>query len=104
MAILKDSAGTATQHIYGVISEDGNIISGEGFKCHKLRYGLYLIEFDQPFVDTPAAICTIYGGEWQTFNLSVAVVDVTQWHFVCTTSSPDRPEDCGFTFIAFGNI
>ena len=103
MAIIKCDPGVY-QHIYGSIGPDGNTFSGEGFSCRKIRYGLYLVEFDTAFVDTPAVVCTINGNEWQTFNLSVANLDITPFHFVCSTSSPDRPEDCAFTFIAFGQV
>ncbi|MDJ0620197.1 MAG: hypothetical protein QNJ63_26240 [Calothrix sp. MO_192.B10] len=105
MAILQNAAGgNPVQHIYGGITPDGSTMFGEGFRSHKLRYGLYLIEFDKPFAKNPAAVCTIYGNEWETFNKSIAIPEVSPWHLVCTTSSPDRPVDSGFTFIAFGDL
>lgn len=92
------------QQVYGVIDPDGHQISGQGFQCHKIRFGLYVVEFERPFAQEPATVCTILGNEWQTFNLSIAILEVTPWHFVCTTSSPDRPENCGFTFIVSGQV
>ena len=104
MAIFKDSAGKATQHIYGVISQDGRILSGEGFRTHRIWSGTYIIEFDQPFAGPPAVSSTIYGNEWQTFDKSIAIVELDSRYFVPVTSSMDRPEDCAFTFIAFGHL
>jgi hypothetical protein len=92
------------QQVYGVIGPDGQTISGQGFQLRKIRFGLYLVEFERPFAQEPATVCTILGNEWQTFNLSIAILEVTPDYFVCGTSSPDRPEDCGFTFIASGNV
>ncbi len=104
MAIIQDSAGKTVQHVYGGVHPDGKQWFGEGFNVRKIWEGTYLIEFQQPFAPPPAVICTIYGNEWETFNKSVAIVDSSSYHFVCVTSSPDRPVDCGFTFIAFGDI
>ena len=104
MAIFKDSAGKATQHVYGVISPDGRVLSGEGFSTRRIWSGTYIIEFDQPFAGEPAVISTIYGNEWQTFDKSIAIVELGSQYFVPVTSSMDRPEDCAFTFIASGNI
>ena len=92
------------QQIYGVISPDGKIISGQGFRSHKIWSGTYIIEFDRPFANSPAPVCTIYGNEWKTFDKSVAIVEFDSRYFVYVTSSPDRPEDCGLTFIACGDV
>lgn len=104
MAIFKDSAGKETQHVYGIINSDGKILSGEGFTCQRIWSGTYIIEFHRTFAGTPAAVCTIYGNEWQTFDKSLAIVEIDSRYFVPVTSSMDRPEDCAFTFIAFGHI
>jgi hypothetical protein len=103
MAILKSEHGEH-QHIYGCVGENGDIYFGEGFKSHKIKEGTYIIEFERPFGKTPAPTCTIYGYEWRTFNLSVALVEVTEKCFICVTSSPDRPVDSAFTFVAFGDV
>lgn len=103
MAILQGERGEY-QHLYGAVSPDGQIKFGEGFKSQRLRLGLYAIEFERHFAETPAIVCTISGGEWQTFNKSIAILEVTPNYAICTTSSPDRPEDCGFTLIAFGKL
>ncbi|CCQ51960.1 hypothetical protein CWATWH8502_17 [Crocosphaera watsonii WH 8502] len=79
-------------------------MSGEGFSTRRIWSGTYIIEFDQPFAGEPAVISTIYGNEWQTFDKSIAIVELGSQYFVPVTSSMDRPEDCAFTFIAFGNI
>ena len=104
MAIIESAVGGKHQHIYGCVERDGSLVSGEGFRCHKIQEGTYMVEFEQPFAKPPAPICTVFGPPWLTFNLSAAIVDVDPYRFVCITSSPDRPMDAGFTFIAFGDI
>ena len=103
MAILQSERGEH-QHIYGAVGPNGQIKFGEGFKAQELRFGLYAIEFERPFSQTPAIVCTISGGEWQTFNKSIAILEVTTNYAICSTSSPGRPESCGFTLIAFGDL
>ncbi|MEO1432843.1 MAG: hypothetical protein AAFS12_00945 [Cyanobacteria bacterium J06632_19] len=103
MAIIKCDSGVY-QHIYGGIGEDGNTFSGEGFKSQRLTEGLYVVEFDTPFANMPAVVCTINGEEWKTFNLSVANLDFTPHYFVCGTSSPNNRVSSAFTFIAFGQV
>lgn len=103
MAIIEGVHGQH-QHIHGAIERGGDKYFGEGFSSRKLKEGTYLIEFEQPFKEIPAPVCTIFGYEWHTFNKSVAVVDVSPSHCICVTSTPDRPEDCGFTFLAFGDV
>ncbi|NEP59520.1 MAG: hypothetical protein F6K31_21335 [Symploca sp. SIO2G7] len=104
MVIIQDSSGNRIQHVYGGINPDGSKWCGEGFRHHKLRQGLYLIEFERPFAGMPTPICTIFGPEWETFDKSISIVDIAPFQFVCATSSMDRPIDCGFTFIVFGQI
>jgi hypothetical protein len=93
----------ATRQIYGTIAPDGNVMSGAGIQCRKIKEGTYIVEFEQPFGREPAPVCTVYGHEWMTFNLSVAIVEVTPQYFICVTSSPDRPTDCAFQFIVVGD-
>ncbi|NES23236.1 MAG: hypothetical protein F6K41_31030 [Symploca sp. SIO3E6] len=102
MAIIKDSSGNKIQHIYGGINPDGNHWSGEGFRFQRIRQGLYLIEFERPFAESPTPICTIFGLESETLDKSISIVDIEPLQFVCATSSMDQPVDCGFTFIVFG--
>lgn len=104
MAVFKDSTEKPIQHIYGLISADGQILSGEGFKARRIWVGTYLVEYEHPFSNTPAAVCTINGSEWQTFDKSVAVVESGQSHFIYVTSSPDSPEDCAISFITLGQL
>ncbi len=92
------------QQTYGVISPDGKQLSGQGFQSRRIWSGTYLIEFDRPFADMPAVVCTIYGNEWQTFDKSVAIVECDSRYFVYVTSTMDRPEDCAITFIASGKV
>ncbi len=92
------------QQIYGAVNPDGSKMLGQGFRSQKIWQGTYIIQFDKPFANPPAPVCTIYGNEWQTFDKSIAIVEVGAFHFVCVTSSPDRPEDCSFTFITFGDV
>lgn len=103
MAILKSDRGEH-QHIYGAVDPNGTQWFGEGFQSRKIKEGTYIVEFEQPFGSNPAPVCTISGPEWITFDKSVAIVDVSQEHFICVTSSPVRPVDCGFTFIVFGDL
>ena len=103
MAMIHSERGMH-QHIYGAVGPDGRIKFGEGFKSQRLRVGLYAIEFEQPFKEAPSVVCTIFGDEWGTFNKSLAVLEVTPNYAILTTSAPDRPEDCGFTLIAFGDV
>ena len=103
MAIIRGEHGEH-QHIYGAVSRDGEKYFGEGFASRKIKEGTYLIEFERPFAKLPAIVCTIFGYEWHTFNKSVAILDISQQHAIVCTSTPDRPEDCGFTLIAFGDV
>ena len=104
MAIIKDSFGKEIQYIYGGLNPDGSKWCGEGFHSSKSWGGTYTIAFNRRFLREPALMCTIYGDEQQTFNMSISVVEVFPFHFVCITSSPDIPRDCGFTFIASGEV
>ncbi|MGD1699903.1 hypothetical protein [Dapis sp. BLCC M229] len=103
MAIFKDDHEHGHQHIYGGVGPDGSKWFGEGFESQKIKEGTYIIKFECPFDGIPAPVCTITGNEWKTFNMSVAIVEVNPEYFICITSSPDRPIDCAFTFIAFGD-
>ncbi|NEO92889.1 MAG: hypothetical protein F6K56_22715 [Moorea sp. SIO3G5] len=91
-------------HIFGVVGANGSIVSGKGFKVDKKRNGIYIITFDQPFAEYPGVTCTIYGHSWLSFQMSISVVDIKPNYFVCQTSTPDRPEDSGFSFIAVGEV
>lgn len=103
MAIVKSDRGEH-QHIYGAVDQQGRLMWGEGVNIRKIRFGLYLVEFERPFAGNPAAVCTIFGPEWETFNLSVAILEISPHYFVCGTSSPEQPVDSAFTFIAFGDL
>ena len=103
MAIVKSAEGRDHQHIYGGVNPNGDKWFGEGFESQKIKEGTYCIKFERPFAGIPAPVCTITGNEWKTFNMSVAIVEVNPECFICVTSSPDRPIDCHFTFIAFGD-
>ncbi|NEP33111.1 hypothetical protein [Moorena sp. SIO3B2] len=91
-------------HIFGVVGANGSIVSGKGFTVDKNRGGIYIIRFDKPFAEIPGVTCTIYGHSWMSFMMSISVVDITPDYFVCQTSTPDRPEDSGFSFIAVGEM
>ncbi|NEO72285.1 MULTISPECIES: H-type lectin domain-containing protein [unclassified Moorena] len=91
-------------HIFGVVRENGDILSGKGFKVDKKRDGIYFVVFDQPFAEIPGVTCTISGHSWLSFQMSISVVDIRPNYFVCQTSTPDRPEDSGFSFIAVGEV
>ncbi|MDY6783127.1 MAG: hypothetical protein SW833_11380 [Cyanobacteriota bacterium] len=93
------------QYLYGTVGQDGEPILGkEGFTCRYLREGLYVLEFERPFQDMPGVTATVYGHEWQTFNMSIAIVDLSPHYAVLVTSTPDRPQSVGFSFIAFGKL
>ena len=102
MAIVKSDHGEH-QHVYGGVDRGGSIWFGEDFVPRRLKEGTYIVEFKKPFRGLPSPVCTIAGPEWITFNLSVAIVDVQPQFFICVTSSPERPIDSNFTFIAFGD-
>lgn len=102
MAMISSEHGDH-QHIYGAVSRNGDKYFGEGFASRQLKEGTYLIEFERPFAKEPAITCTIFGHEWHTFDKSVAVLDISQSHVIVCTSTPHRPESCGFMLIAFGD-
>ena len=90
--------------IAGIVDEDGNILSGEGFKCHGYGgSGIYVIEYDQPFQKPPVVVSNVAGPEWQTFNLSTSVIENVEFISVICTSGPDRPVRSSFHFIAIGD-
>ncbi len=88
--------------LYGMIDASGQLMSGSGFSVRKLREGLYVIEFAQPFSGPPAPVCTVYGPEWKTFNISVALLEVTNDHVIYATSNPERPLDAAVSIIVAG--
>ena len=92
----------AISQIQGLVDRDGRVISGEGFRCDRIQEGTYIVHLERPFAGLPVPVCTVYGPPWVTFNMSVAVVEAQPNMFVCLTSTPDRPVDCGFTFIVSG--
>ncbi|NEP59518.1 MAG: hypothetical protein F6K31_21325 [Symploca sp. SIO2G7] len=99
MAIIENH-----QHIYGGVREDGSKIFGEGFYCDRVKEGTYIVKFERLFTGLPTPVCTTHGHEWRTFDKSIAIIEAAPHQFICVTSSPDRPVDCGFTFIVFGEI
>lgn len=92
----------ATRQIYGTVDRSGNLISGNGFNVQKLQEGTYVVMFEKPFQDAVTPVATVYGPPWQTFNMSIAIVEIIPDSFICLTSTPDRPVDCGFTFTVIG--
>lgn len=104
MAILQNISGGAHQHIHGAVDARGNKMWGDGFRSRRMDTGAYLIEFDKPFREQPTAVCTIYGDPWYTFDISVAIIEINPWQFICFTSKPGDVVDCNFTFIAFGEL
>ncbi len=92
----------ADKHIYGTVGVNGNIISGKGFSVDRIQDGNYYVRFDQPLDGEPSPVCTIFGPPWRTFNMSIAIVEAFPDGFICVTSTPDRPVDCGFTFLVVG--
>ena len=104
MAIVKTTSGQDFQQIFGAIDPNGNKISGEGFRSRKIKEGTYIIEFEIPFLSNPAPVCTIAGPEWTTFNVSIAIVDVSTEYFICVVSEPNCPIDCYVNFIVSGNL
>ncbi|MDY6804510.1 MAG: hypothetical protein SXA11_11980 [Cyanobacteriota bacterium] len=104
MAIFQNASGGESQHIHGGVDARGNKMWGDGFRSKQLGTGAYVIEFDRSFSGQPTAVCTIYGNPWYTFNISVAVIEINPWQFICFTSKPGDVVDCDFTFIAFGDL
>ncbi|MEC4805637.1 MAG: hypothetical protein SAJ12_02110 [Jaaginema sp. PMC 1079.18] len=101
MAIIPSESGIY-QQIFGTVYPDGNSMSGEGFNVRKLKEGTYVVEFERPFYQNPAVVCTIMGHEWKTFNMSIAILEIQPQYFVCSTSPENYPMDCAFSFIAMG--
>ncbi|NEP32265.1 hypothetical protein [Moorena sp. SIO3B2] len=88
--------------LFGVVKTHGGILSGEGFKVKKGRTGTYEITFDKEFAQIPGVTCTIYGDSWKSYQMSISVVDIQDYYFVCETSTPDSLADSAFSFIAVG--
>ena len=93
------------RQIHGVVDAAGRIISGtDDFRVTRLREGFYVVEFFEPFNNIPTAVSTVWGNLWTTFNMSTSILeDMSPYHFVCLTSTPERAENCGFTFIVTGD-
>ncbi|MGB3508412.1 MAG: hypothetical protein WBA93_04075 [Microcoleaceae cyanobacterium] len=104
MAIISNSSGGLNQQLHGAVDPDGNKMWGEGFSCRLLGKGAYLVEFDKPFFGQPTAVCTIYGEPWNTFDKSVAIIEINPSYFVCFTSKPGDVLNCAFSFIVFGDV
>ncbi|NEQ16117.1 MULTISPECIES: hypothetical protein [unclassified Moorena] len=101
------SDGEHDEHIFGLVDKNGKIISckdpkNPGFTVDKKRGGVYIINFDQAFAECPGVTCTIYGYSWISYQMSISVVEIERNRFVCQTSTPDHPQDSGFSFIAVG--
>ncbi|NEO85672.1 MAG: hypothetical protein F6J87_15690 [Spirulina sp. SIO3F2] len=92
------------QLVTGTVAPSGDVLVGEGFKARQIKYGTYLVEFERPFAQDISPVCTIVGNEWQTFNLSIAILDVSNKYFICSTSNPNQPVDCAFNFSVFGEV
>ncbi|MBZ8181212.1 hypothetical protein [Oscillatoria salina] len=92
------------RQISAFIDRNGNKQWGTPDICssRKISEGTYLIEFQQPFSQNPVATATIYGSPWQTFNISVAIIEVSPYHCIYLTSTPDRPVDCGTMVMIMG--
>ena len=93
------------RQIHGIVDRYGHIISGSGdFEVIKFDIGFYAVQFFQPFNNVPTAVSTVWGNTWTVFNMSTSILDdISPYHFVCLTSTPERAEDCGFTFTAIGD-
>ncbi|MGK7939060.1 MAG: hypothetical protein AB4062_02655 [Crocosphaera sp.] len=93
------------RQIHGTVDRDGRIIGGSGdFHVQKFDRGFYAIHFELPFNNIPTVVSTVYGNTWTVFNMSTSVLDdLSPYHFVCLTSTPDQAEDCGFTFTVTGD-
>lgn len=90
--------------VAGIVDADGNILSGEGFKCRTWGgSGIYIIEYDQPFQKPPVVVSNVAGPEWETYNLSTSVIDNVPYGSAICTSGPERPIRSGFHFIAMGD-
>jgi hypothetical protein len=92
----------AIQQIYGQVTKDGTRLSGARFQSKKLDVGTTIIEFEKPFSSLPTPVCTVTGQTWKGLEISIVILEITPDHFICATSSEQRPIDCAFTFIVFG--
>lgn len=96
--------GDNIQIVTGFVERDGRQVSGEGFKSQRIRVGLYAVEYDRPFSSRPTPVVSITGSEWATFQMSAAILEINEDYLIVGTSTPERPEDCAFTFNVTGEI
>ena len=90
----------AEVQVAGIVDRSGNaIVSGEEFSCNRLQSGHYLISFHSPLPETAVPVATVVGSPWETFQMSVAIVNISPNDIVLVTSTPNQPEDCGFSFM-----
>ena len=92
--------------ISGMVSEDGKIKQGKGFKLHKYKQGLMLVLFEPPLPKEPIVVCTLTGesrGATYTTLYSdwgIGTDDPSREGVAVTTSRDGDPNDHGFSFVA----
>ena len=91
--------------IYGVISAEGDKISGSGFKVERPSQGKYVIEFKDKFDSIPSVVVTFIGSE-EGGKASDNIANVSSSESECTILSLDLPQgllqNSAFNFIAVG--
>jgi hypothetical protein len=96
--------GTQPQTLWGVVSKDGKIQSGSGFKVRLEDNGIFFVSFDQPFGILPAVVASqVYrrdgGGGDTRDNLVIVEIDENRVRLK-TGDNEGRSEHRDFTFIA----
>ncbi|HET7016647.1 MAG TPA: hypothetical protein VFI65_22180 [Streptosporangiaceae bacterium] len=98
----------AERTMWGVISPEGKIISGHGFKVDRSNTGIYTILFEEPFNVIPVVVTSqifpndvsSQGGD--TRDNAVVVGIVNDRFRIKTGGSGGEAQNRHFTFIAMG--
>ena len=86
--------------ITGIVDASGNPkVSADDFTSCRLKEGVYVVEFKQPLPYTAVPVATVMGRGWKTFNMSIAILDVTPSNIVVATSNSNQTVDCDFSFL-----
>ncbi|HLO88643.1 MAG TPA: hypothetical protein VK203_27035 [Nostocaceae cyanobacterium] len=103
----------AQKIIYGTVSEDGTIISGQEFAVETTEPGIYIITFAQAFASPPCVVATLknWGADNQIVvdnderdkcQIKIWDLEVTQTSGSTGSKLEVRKENSAFNFIAIG--
>ncbi|EGU59388.1 hypothetical protein VINI7043_13581 [Vibrio nigripulchritudo ATCC 27043] len=96
------------QHIAGIVSANGEKVSGEGFTVTQDNTGEYIVTFKHPFAEQPAVVATLHNEHKDLSVHAVITYDITSNVAKILTGDADEgtggtPKDSAFSFIAFGD-